>query len=649
MSDPSRLLQQALQLHGSGNIAAAEGLYLRLLKTRPEDFDALRLLGLVRYQQGRPTEACALIGAALKQNPQSPPALLDYGLALSALQRHAEALAAYDRALAIKPDFSAVLNNRGNVLLSLNRPQEALASFDRALAIEPSDADALNNRGNALRSLERLPEALASFDKALAVEPDHRYAFDGMADAALSVCDFARVAALAPQLEERFRRRQSIINPFRLVVLGVPAALQIAGTRMFVASEIAAADPLWKGTIRHHQRLRIAYLSADFHRHATAVLMAQLFELHDRARFEILGVSFGPDDKSDMRARLVKAFDQFHDVSGQSDLEIAKLIHALEVDIAVDLKGHTRGARPGILAHRCAPVQAAYLGYPGTMGAPFIDYVIADPVVLPFDQQPFYQERIVHLPDCYQVTDATRTIPAATPSRREAHLPDDGFVFCCFNNSFKITPQVFDVWMRLLRAVDGSVLWLLRANDAAMVNLRRQARASGIDPARLIFAARLPYQDHLARHRVADLFVDTLPYNAHTTASDALWMGLPVLTCRGASFAGRVAASLLQAAGLPELITGSFAEYEGLALRLARDAPLLRSLGDRLERNRSTCALFDTDRFRHHIESAYTTMWEIAQRGESPRSFRVEVIPPVGSRLPEGPGLAHRLARPLAP
>jgi protein O-GlcNAc transferase len=300
------------------------------------------------------------------------------------------------------------------------------------------------------------------------------------------------------------------------------------------------------------------------------------------------------------------------------------LLNELHIDIAIDLKGYTQDARSGILAHRPAPIQVSYLGYPGTMGADFIDYVIADKTVLPFDQQPFYAEKIVHLPDCYQVNDSRREIAARTPTRREAGLPHEGFVFCCFNNNYKITPPVFDVWMRLLGTVAGSVLWLLQDNSDAKENLCKEAAVRGIDPARLVFAGRLEHEEYLARYRLADLFVDTLPYNAHTTAGDALWAGLPLLTCGGASFVGRVATSLLYAAGLPELATRDLGEYEALALRLATDAPLLRGLRHRLAQNRATCPLFDTDRFRRQIESAYTTMWELQQRGESPRSFSVE-------------------------
>ena len=304
---------------------------------------------------------------------------------------------------------------------------------------------------------------------------------------------------------------------------------------------------------------------------------------------------------------MAAAFDQFIDVRSKSDREVAELLHALGIDIAIDLAGHTQHGRLGILAMRPAPIQASYLGFPATTGADFIDYIIADAIVLPFDQQPCYTERIVHLPDSYQVNDSRRAIAARTPAREELGLPAQDVVFCCFNNTWKMAPPVFDVWMRLLDRVAGSVLWLRCDKPRAEANLRSEAAARGIDPARLVFADTLPdYRDHLARHRVADLFLDTLPFNAHTTASDALWAGLPVLTCRGRTFSGRVAASLLNAVGLPQLVTESLDEYEALALRLATEPALLRAFRRTLEENRLRSPLFDTARLCRHIEAAYT-------------------------------------------
>ena len=593
-------------------MAEAEGLYLQILKANSDHFDALHLLGVVRHQQHRHSEALELIDAALKIKSNVAECFCNFGVVLDKLKRHGEAIAAYDKALELKPDDAEVHYCRATTLKNINRYEEALVSYERALA----------------------------------VKPDHARAFSGMVYCINKVCNWSRKAHVASDVIAHVSQKKSIISPFTLLGYSGDLLLQLQCARNFVADKIPLLPlPLWSGSTWIHDRIRIAYVSADFHRHATAYLMAELFERHDRSRFEIIGVSFGVDDKSEIRNRLVAAFDQFHDVRAKSDEEVAKLLHDLEVDIAVDLKGHTQDSRPGILAHRPAPIQASYLGFPGTMGAEFIDYIIADKTVAPFEHQPFYTEKIVHLPDCYQVNDTKRKIAERTPTRREAELPETGFIFCCFNNNWKITPEVYSVWMRLLHAVEGSVLWLLRDNESAERNLRKEAQARGIDPARLVFASRLLLEDHLARHRLADLFLDTLPCNAHTTASDALWAGLPVLTREGAAFAGRVAASLLNAIGLPELVTQSIEDYEALALRLAKDPSLLEGYRNRLATNRLTHPLFDTDRFRRHIEAAYTTMWETWQRGEQPRSFAVETErtqPPARQELPNLPQMLKR-------
>jgi predicted O-linked N-acetylglucosamine transferase (SPINDLY family) len=388
-----------------------------------------------------------------------------------------------------------------------------------------------------------------------------------------------------------------------------------------------SAESIWRGERYAHDRIRVAYVSADFRDHAVAHLLTGLFEHHDRVRFETIAIALGPDDRSEMRVRLQDAFERFVDVRGKTDLDVARLMRELEVDIAIDLTGHTSNARPALLSHRPAPIQVNYLGYSGTMGADHIDYIIGDRFIIPEHQQPQFSERVVYLPDTYFAYDSKQRISHNAPTRAEQGLPETGFVFCAFNGTFKLTPHVFDVWMRLLHAVEGSVLWLSQANIAAVRNLRRESETCGIDAARLIFAPRLErMEDHLARHRLGDLFLDTLPYNAHTTASDALWAGLPVLTCRGDTFAGRVAASLLNAVGLPELVTDNLADYEALALRLARDPILLGQIKAKLARNRDTYPLFDTARFARHIEAAYTTMWEIWQRGEPPNTFSVEPI-----------------------
>jgi len=600
----------------------------KALAVKRDYAEAFNNRGAALKELKRLDEALASFDKALALNPDYAQAHFNRGVILHELNRLDEALASYDKAIALKPDYAEAFTNRGAALKQLKRLEEALASFDKALALNPNFADAFYNRGLTLRELNQFDKALASYEKTLAVKPDHARAFSGIIDCLNNLCDWRHTTDIADDVIAHVSEKKSIISPLALLGYSGDPLLQLQCAKNFVDDRVPSPSrTLWTGTTWRHDKLRVAYLSADFRSHPVAYLIAELFEQHDRSRFEIIGISFGVDDRSEMRKRLVAAFDEFHDVRRKSDKEVAKLLSDLQIDVAIDLMGYTQDSRPGIFAYRPAPIQVNYLGYPGTMGAEFIDYIITDKTVAPFEHQPFYTEKIVHLPDCFQVNDRKRKIAAQTPTREEAGLPAVGFVFCCFNNNWKITPAIFDVWMRLLSEVQGSVWWLSKANDAAVRNLRREADARGIDASRLIFAPRvLRLEDHLARHRLADLFLDTLPFNAHTTASDALWAGLPVLTCRGEAFAGRVAASLLHAIGVPELITSNLEEFQALALKLARDSALLAEIKAKLARNRNTYPLFNTVRFTRHIEAAYTTMWEIWQRGEVPKSFRVEPI-----------------------
>lgn len=578
----------------------------------------------VLLRLSRPDEALACFDQALRRDPGYPEAHNNRGNALQAMRRFDDALAAYDHALSLRASYAQAHFNRGSALRQLKRDAEALTAFDTALALRPDYPEALFSRGDALSQLKRYEEAIDSYERAVALWPDHPHAFNGLADAALAACDWSRIEALTTKLVAAVKAGSAVVSPFTLLRIADDPALHRQAARRFAADRARAPRPVLREPGRWtHERIRIAYLSADFHSHATAYLIAELIEQHDRARFEIVGISFGPDDGSAIRQRLIAAFDRFIDVRTRSDRDIAALIAALRIDIAVDLKGYTMDSRPDILSFRPAPVQVQWLGYPGTLGTDFIDYVIGDGIVTPPAHAPFYDEKIVALPNSYQVNDRKRTIAARTPARRELELPEHGIVFCCFNNSFKILPAMFALWMRLLARVPGSVLWLLQDNAVAERNLRGAAAAHGIEPARLVFAGRVNLEQHLARHRAADLFLDTLPYNAHTTASDALWSGLPVLTCRGEAFAGRVAASLLQGVGLPELVTENLADYESLAYRLAGHPDELQALRRRLETALPHCALFDTDRFRRAIEAAYSAMYEAWQRGETPRALAI--------------------------
>ena len=603
-------------------IAALE----QALSARPGYAEALNNLGIALKDIKRPGEAITSFDQALAIRPAYPEAYNNRGNALLDLDRTEEALASYDRALGLRPDYAEAHHNRGLALKKLERADEALASYASALDIKPDYAEAHYNRGTALKDKKRLGEAIDCFDKALALEPDHKHAFAALADALATACDWDRIDAVTYEVRAHIAERRSVISPFAAMgYVGDPALLRQC-SEAAVLDRFGAKPPLpWKGQPQRNGKINVAYLSFDYRTHPAAFLTAELFELHDRDRFRVHGISFGPDDRSPIRARLADAFDEFHDVRARSDAEVARLLVERNIDIAVDLAGYTFGCRPGILALRPAPIQANFLGFPGTMAAPFIDYIIADEFVVPPEHEQHYTEKVAYLSDCYMPNDRRRAIADKTPTRADVGLPERGFVFCSFNNTWKIKPDVFDIWMRLLKAVDGSVMWLLRPNAAVETNLRREAQKRGVDPARLVFARHMKLEHHLARHRLADLFLDTLPYNAHTTASDALWAGLPIVTCVGGSFAGRVAASLLKAIELPELVTSSLADYEALALALATNPARLEAIRRKLARNRDTTALFNTDRYCRSMEAAFTEMRDIHLSGEPPRRIRVKL------------------------
>jgi predicted O-linked N-acetylglucosamine transferase (SPINDLY family) len=612
------------------------------LAARPGEAQALFGRATALKMMGRLSEARAGYDAVLAQMPTAPGALNNRGDVLLGLNEPEAALADFDRALAIKPDFAHAMLGRGIALQRLNRVPEALACFEGACALWPDSSDAFFHRGLALAQMHYPEEAIQHYDKAIALQPDsfgainnrsvsliglRRFAeaakgyelldrlvpgspaaLTGLAGAALHACDWSRRDEFAQKIAAVIRAGHAGIQPGTALGYTDDPALLLACAKSLTAKLSGGHEPLWKHKAFSGGKIKLAYCSANFCSHAMPRLMAGVFEKHDRSRFEIIAISFAVDDGSPMRARLKAAFDQFHDVRFSSDRQIADLVANLEVDIAVDLMGFTEESRPGIFALRPAPVQANYIGYPGTLGAEFYDYIIADAIVAPLAQQPYFAETIVQLADTYWPTDDKRAEAGAPPARLAAGLPEQGFVFCCFNNNWKITPPIFDIWMRLLKAVPNSVLWLLQDSAEAAANLRREAMARGVDTSRLVFAPRVSPEDHLARHRLADLFLDTLPYNAHTTASDALWVGVPLVTCKGGSFHGRVAASILAAIDLPELIAENLDDYEILALALASDPSRLAALKSKLEGNRKTAPLFDTTRFTRNLEAAYEKM-----------------------------------------
>ena len=648
-------LEAAWQALDRDEFRAAERAAQAALAKNPRDAEALFLLGSTWLFEGRHHDALAPLAEAQRldaarrgtgyrlghcylalgdlakaeqalraevaAHPDYANAHNTLGVALVNQGRHEEALASFLAALRIDGAHVEANNNAANALSMLGRAEEAIPYLRRAVEIDPQLADAHQNLGLVLHSLQRHEEAAASFARAVELAPRMPYALSNLVRSTIAACRWQDASPRVAALRAQVREGQVPATPFVVVTVSPSPEEQQRCAALYVTDTVGNV----RSTVRTTpgKKIRVAYVSADFHEHATAVLTARMFELHDRAQFELIGISCGPDDGSPMRKRLVQAFDRFADVEKESDTEVLRLMREQQVDIAVDLKGHTKGARLQVFAQRAAPLQVNYLGYPGTLGAPFFDYVIADRVVIPKEEERLYTEAVVALPGSYQVNDATRPIAERTPTRAALRLPENGFVFCCFNNNYKITAEVFDVWMRLLGALPGSVLWLLEDNKDARRNLEQAAAARGIAPERLVFAERMSHWDHLARHRLADLFLDTLPYNAHTTASDALWTGLPLVTCLGTTFAGRVGASLLHAVGLPELVTRTLSDYEVLALKLAKEPSVLRQTKEKLARNRLTQPLFDTARFTRNIETAYRRMWEAHQRGEAPRAFEV--------------------------
>lgn len=616
-------------LHAMGRFAEALAQFDEALHAAPRNVDAISGRGLALLDMKRPADALVAFEAALVLVQGHLVSVYGRAQAQIALSRTAEALATMDRVIAVLPKDWYAHMTRGQALQALMRVGEAVSALSAATKLNPQSKEAAYFHGDALRLSGRYPEAVAELERSLALDPDQTHVVTALAECAMQIADWGTSGRLAPIIARKVGEGASGLIPFSLLALSNDPKLHLACARAFTRATCPVPSSLPERRPRPaRDRIRLGYLSGDFRRHAMAYQMVELFEIHDRGAFDVVGFSCGPDDGSPVRKRIFAAFDEIHDVSDRGNADVAALIRERDIDVLIDLNGHTSFSRIGALAWRPARVQATYLGFPGTSGAAFVDYVIADDTVAPRGEQGFFTEQIVYLPGCYQVSDSKRTPSPHVPSRASQGLPEKAVVFACFNSTYKISPVIFDRWMRILSATPGSVLWLVRSSDATVENLRREASARGVDPARLVFCGMVEPNAHLARHALADLYLDTLPYNSHGTGSFALWGGLPLLTCCGPTFAGRVAASLLKAVGLPELIATTLDDYETKAIELARDNAALAQLRQRLEQNRRKAPLFDTDLFRHHIEAAYRTMHDVACRGDPPTSFDV---PPRGS------------------
>jgi len=584
--------------------------YDKALKLQPNYAEAWFNKGITLNKLKQYDDAVACFDQSISLKPDYAEAWSNKGITLNELKQYDEAITHYDKALSLKPDTVNAWMNKGITLFLLKRYNEAVEHYDKALSLNPEYAECWSNKANTLHELKQFDEAITHYDKALSLKPDIAWVLGDLLHTKMKICEWSTFTDSQNKLIKKVMANETVINPFTFLALNDDALLHKKATEIYAQAKYPTRlTPEKIANKSGGEKIRIGYFSADFGNHAVSILTAELFELHDKNQFEIFAISYGADDKSSMRDRLINAFTQFIDVRTKSDQEIAKLARDLEIDIAVDLGGHTSGGRTGIFAYRAAPIQLSYIGYLGTMGIEYYDYLLADKIIIPNGSEHFFKEKIAYL-SSYQVNDRKRAISNRQFTRGELGLPEKAFVFCCFNNNYKILPSTFDSWMRILNTVEGSVLFLYAENEWSRVNLINEAGLRGIDSARLIFGGRIPNEEYLVRYQVCDLFLDTFPYNAGTTASDALWAGLPVLTRMGQSFASRMAASLLNAVGLPELITNTREEYEALAIELVLNPNKLADIKLKLANNLFTTPLFDTPLFTKNLEAAYIKMYE---------------------------------------
>ena len=605
------------------DFSQAEHKFIKSLELIPDRVSTLTNLSAAQLKLKKYSEARSAAQKAISVESDNSEAYLNLGLIELDLRNFESAIKFFDKALSLKPDYVEAYSNKGATLNELKRYDEAIAHYDKAISLKPDYHKAWTNKGNTLSELKRFDKAIAHYDKALTLKPDIDWLSGDLLHTKMKICSWSGLAESLEDISKKAVANEKIANPLLLLALNDDTFLHKKSAEIYIQSRYPF-NPVLGPILKYpqNQKIRIGYFSADFRNHPVSLLTAELYELHDKNKFEIIAFSFGVDDKSPMRLRLSQAFNQFIDVSNVSDLGIAELSRSLQIDIAVDLGGHTQASRTGIFSYQAAPIQASYIGYLGTMGSEYYDYLLADKTIIPDELQKFYSEKIAYLPS-YQVNDRKRTISERQFTREELRLPETGFVFCCFNDNVKILPTTFDSWMRILNAVEGSVLFLYADNEWSKANLIKEACLCGIDSARLIFGGRIPTEEYLARYRVCDLFLDTFPYNAGTTASDALWVGLPVLTLMGQSFASRMAASLLNAIGLSELITTTQEEYEALAIELALNPKKLAYIKLKLANNRLTAPLFDTPLFTKNLEAAYIKMYEHCKAGLEPQDISI--------------------------
>ena len=604
-------LKKAVNLYEKGQLNSAKEIALHIYNSKPEYFDNLRLLNLICFKKKDFSLALDFINKAIKINPNFAEAYNEQGNALNELKQLKLSIKSYDQAIKLNPKYTDAYYNKGLALHELKRIELAIENYDQAIKINPNHVYSHNNKGYALQKLKKIEASIESFYNVLKINPNFDFLLGELVHAKNKLCDWNSFNKDLETLKNKINEKKKSSTPFPVLQLYDSPSIQKNTAEIYVKEKFykeKILNPI--SIVKKNKKIRLGYYSADFYNHAMSYLLAGLFKQHDKSKFELFAFSFGPEKNDEMSKKIPNYFNDFVKVNFKTDKEIAEISRNLKIDIAIDLLCFTTNNRMGIFSERCAPIQVNYLGYPGTSGANFIDYIIADKILIPKESQKYYSEKIIYLPNTYQARDSSLKISDKIFKREELGLPKNAFVFCCFNQNNKITPNIFDIWMRILKTVDKSVLWLLEDNSIAVKNLRKEAKKRKIDPKRIIFAKRMSMTNHFARHKCADLFIDTFPYGAHTTCSDSLWAGLPIVTLMGKSFASRVGGSLLNAINLEELITITEKEYEKLIMELANNSYLLKEIRNKLHKNRFTKPLFDTKLYTKNIELAYTKIYE---------------------------------------
>ena len=614
-----QIYKKAIKADQKGNLEEALISFKKVSELEPDHAECYYNLGYIQLKLNRLNEAEVSYKKAIELKPDYAEAYQNLGTTLYKLHSLDKSEASYKKAIELKPDYTIAYSNLGAVYFKLYRFKDAEANYKKALELNPDFAVAYRNLGDLQKFLGKLDDALINYNHAYTLNPDMDFLLGTFLHIKMQLCLWDGLSKYLNELTKKIDIGKKVSPTFQLLSLIDDPSIHKKSAEIFSNHDYPKSNTFTKISNYHnHEKIKIGYFSPDFRNHPVPRLNAELYEIHDRKKFEIYAFSFGQDTKDEMNIRIKAGVDHFHDVNMMSDRDVVKLARSLEIDIAVDLGGFTTGSRQGIFAMSTAPIQVNYLGYPGTMGVDYMDYLIADKTIIPKEKHKYYSEKIVYMPYSYQANLSKSNISPTSLTRKEVGLPDIGFVFCCFNNQHKITPTTFAGWMRILKVSEGSVLWLLIKNDSSAKNLKKEAAKFGVNEDRLIFAPSISNEDHLRRIQLADLFLDTLPYNAHTTASDALRVGLPLLTCKGNSFASRVAASLLNSVNLPEMITTSQDQYESFAIELASNPEKMKTIKDKLVFNLNTAPLYNAELYTRHLEAAYLKMHRLNQKKLNP-------------------------------